>query len=109
MIAPHFGMAEYYQVISIEAGKVVAKEMRPKPHHTVHPDAEQAQGHDHQDMLAPIRDCQVLLSGGMRTRAYEHVQAAGIQVMMTVGRIDEAISQYIHGTLVSDPRRIRSM
>jgi predicted Fe-Mo cluster-binding NifX family protein len=109
MIAGHFGMAEFYQVITLEAGKVISTELRSKPHHMLHPDTEQAQGHDHQDMLSPIRDCQILLCGGMRTRAYEHVQAAGIQVILAVGKIDEAIRQYVNGTLVSDMRRIRSM
>jgi predicted Fe-Mo cluster-binding NifX family protein len=107
-IAGHFGMAEYYQVIATESGKITAEEKRPKPHHMMHPDIEQAGQHDHQDMLAPIKDCSVLLCGGMRTRAYEHAQAAGLQVILTVGKIDEAVRQYLNGELTSDLRRIRS-
>ena len=107
-IAGHFGMAEYYKVVSTETGKIIAQEQRPKPHHMMHPDFEQTQSHDHQDMLAPIRDCQVLLCGGMRMRAYEHAMAAGFQVVMTLGKIDDAIRAYLDGTLVSDMRRIRS-
>ncbi len=109
VIAPHFGMAEYYQVITVEKGKIIGQEKRPKPHHTIHPKTEESQQHDHQDMLAPIRDCQVLFSGGMRSRAYEHVQAAGLQVFMTVGNIDEAVKKYLNGDLISDMRRVRAM
>jgi predicted Fe-Mo cluster-binding NifX family protein len=107
-IAGHFGMAEYYQIITAESGQIISQEKRDKPHHMMHPDAEHASQHDHQDMLAPIRDCTVLLCGGMRTRAYEHAQSAGLQVIMTVGKIDEAVRQYLGGELISDPRRIRS-
>ena len=37
-ITGHFGMAQYYQVVLIEAGKITSKEQRLKPHHDVHPD-----------------------------------------------------------------------
>ena len=107
-IAGHFGMAEYYQVITTESGQITSEEKRLKPHHMMHPDAEQASQHEHQDMLAPIQDCTVLLCGGMRTRAFEHAQSAGLQVIMTVGKIDEAVRQYLSGELISDTRRIRS-
>jgi predicted Fe-Mo cluster-binding NifX family protein len=105
-ITGHFGMALYYQVIVIEAGKVTTKEQRPKPHHGVHPDYAQAEHHDHQDMFAPIQDCQVLLCGGMRTPAYEKAEAVGLQIIMTGGKIDDAVRKFLQGNLVSDPRRI---
>ncbi len=108
MIAGHFGMAENYQVVTVEAGKIISQESRPKPHHTLHPDLEASQAHDHQDMFSPIRDCRILLCGGMRTRAYDHATAAGLQVIMTVGRIEDAVKAYLNGTLISDTRRIRT-
>jgi predicted Fe-Mo cluster-binding NifX family protein len=107
-ITGHFGMALFYQVIVIEAGKVTTKEQRPKPHHAVHPDYVQAEHHDHQDMFAPIQDCQVLLCGGMRTPAYEKAEAVGLQIIMTGGKIDDAVRKYLQGNLVSDPRRINT-
>ena len=105
-ITSHFGLAQYYQVIVLEAGKVTAQEQRPKPHHGVHPDYHQAEHHDHKDMLAPILDCQVLLCGGMRAPAHEKVEAAGLQVILTSGKIDVAVQEYLNGNLVSDPHRI---
>jgi predicted Fe-Mo cluster-binding NifX family protein len=107
-ITGHFGMAEYYRIIGIEAGKVTTQEQRPKPHHALHPDYVQAEHHEHQDMFAPIRDCQVLLCGGMRTPAYEKAEAIGLQVIMTSGRIDEAVQAYLNGTVINDPRRIHN-
>jgi predicted Fe-Mo cluster-binding NifX family protein len=108
-IASHFGMAAFYQVIVTEAGKIKTMERRPKPHHTTHPNLAQAQNHDHEDMLAPIRDCQILLCGGMRTFAYENAEAAGLHVIMTGGLIEDAVRGYLSGNLVSDPRLIRKL
>jgi hypothetical protein len=60
-------------------------------------------------MFAPIRDCQILLCGGMRTRAYESAEAAGLQVIMTGGLIEDAFQGYLSGNLVSDSNRIRKL
>jgi predicted Fe-Mo cluster-binding NifX family protein len=106
-IAAHFGMAEKYKVISIEGGQIIHEEERPKPHHEIHPNLEQAGQHNHLDMLTPIRDCQVLLCGGMRDRAYMHATEAGLDVIMVAGNVEEAVRQYLAGTLVSDMRRVR--
>jgi predicted Fe-Mo cluster-binding NifX family protein len=105
-IAGHFGMAEYYKVFTLDAGKIIAQEQRPKPHHQVHPDFNQAQQHDHIEMFAPIQDCQVLVSGGMRTMAYEKARANGLQVFMARGKIEDILKDYLAGSLVSDPARI---
>ena len=107
-ITGHFGMAIYYRVITIEADKVTNEEQRSKPHHTVHPDYVQAEQHDHQEMFAPIKDCQILLCGGMRNPAHEKAEAAGLKVIMTSGAIKAAIQSYLHGNLVSDPQRIHN-
>ncbi len=109
MVASHFGMAEYYLVITAQAGEVISQEKRLKPHHQLHPSSEEAHGHDHVDMLAPIQDCSILFSGGMRSRAYEHARSAGLEVIMVVGKIDDAVRKYLDGELESDLRRVRSM
>jgi predicted Fe-Mo cluster-binding NifX family protein len=107
-ITGHFGMAEYYRVITIIDNKVTTEEQRLKPHHTVHPDYVQAEHHDHQEMFAPIQDCQILLCAGMRTPAYEKARTTGLQVIMTSGKINEAVQNYLNGNLVSDPQRIHN-
>lgn len=104
-VTGHFGMAEYYQVITLQDDHIIAQEKRPKPHHTIHPSYEEALHHDHIDMFAPIKDCQVLISGGMRGPAFEHAQENGLQVILTRGSIDEVVGKYISGELSDHPGR----
>ncbi|MGE5602202.1 MAG: NifB/NifX family molybdenum-iron cluster-binding protein [Nitrososphaerales archaeon] len=52
-------------------------------------------------MLAPISDCQVLISRGMGYEACDSLRGAGIQAIITdVRDIDEAVRQYLRGELV---------
>lgn len=110
-ISAHFGMAPQYRVLAIEGGRVVADELRAKPHHSHHP----AQGHtpnyehhalDHADMFAPIRDCNVLLAGGMGTLAYQKALATHLQVFLTGGDILQAVQAYLQGMLTNHPHRV---
>jgi predicted Fe-Mo cluster-binding NifX family protein len=107
-ISSHFGMAPAYRVYTIDAGKVIAEEERAKPHHTHHPDHDG--GHEqhglHEDMFAPIRDCQVLICGGMGTPAYQKAQAAGLEVVLAGGEMRPAVDAFLLGQLGSDPRRV---
>lgn len=107
-ISSHFGMALAYQVYTIEDGQIVAEERRAKPHHSHHPD--HASSHErhglHEDMFAPVNDCQVLICGGMGTPAYQKAQAAGLQVVLTGGEMRAAVEAYLLGGLSSDPRRV---
>lgn len=108
-ITSHFGMAGLYRVFTIENGKVVTDDTRSKPHHAVHPDhldVAHAMQHNHDDMLAPIRDCQVMLCGGMGSPAYQKAVNTGLEVILTGGRISDAVQSYLSGTLNSDSHRI---
>lgn len=109
-LSSHFGMAPLYRVFTVQDGQVVAEETRQKPHHDRHPHGETHHEHrggqDHADMFAPIRDCQVLLVGGMGEPAYQKAQAAGLQVILSGGEIRPALERYLRGELESDPRRI---
>jgi predicted Fe-Mo cluster-binding NifX family protein len=107
-ISSHFGMAPAYQVFSVEDGKVVAEEQRLKPYHAHHPDHNGAHaGHGlHEDMFAPIHDCQVVICGGMGTPAYQKALAAGLDVVLTGGDMRTAVDTFLLGQLTSDPRRI---
>ncbi len=106
IVSGHFGMAEYYQVFIVENGKVTSQEQRSKPHHTVHPDMHQPHEHNHENMFAPVKDCQVLISGGMGSPAYDAAVANGLEVFFTRGTIEAVIQEYLQGNLVSDPNRI---
>ena len=109
-LSSHFGMAPFYKVYTVENGRVIEEETRPKPYHTHHPEGhshEHGHGsHHHEDMFAPIVDCQVLLCGGMGSPAYQKAQAAGLEVVMAGGEILVAVQAYLEDRLVSDLRRI---
>jgi predicted Fe-Mo cluster-binding NifX family protein len=104
-LSSHFGMAPYYQVFQIEAGKIQAEERRDKPHHAQHGETHQhASGHA--DMFAPISDCRVLLCGGMGAPAYHKALEAGLEVILIGGEISSALQAYLDGGIISDMRRV---
>ena len=111
-ISQHFGRAPLYVVLSVEDGKVVGRETRPKSgHHTFaaaeHPMAPgERHGYDaasqdkHRSMADTIADCQVLLAGGMGWGAYESLKSYNIEPIVTdIENIDEAVQLYLAGRL----------
>jgi predicted Fe-Mo cluster-binding NifX family protein len=111
-ISQHFGRALYYVVLTVEEGKIVAREKRPKAgHHTFaaaeHPlTPDGRHGYDassqtkHRSMAETIADCQVLLAGGMGWGAYDSLKSYNIESVVTdVESIDEAVKLYVEGKL----------
>lgn len=111
-VSHHFGMAPLYRVFQIENGKIVGEEGREKPHHTQHPVHDHAEGHGehagqtHTDMFAPIRDCQVLICGGMGSPAYTKAVETGLEVVLAAGDIRPTVEAFLKGELRSDLRRV---
>ena len=111
-VSAHFGMAPFYRVFSVDAGSITAAETREKPHHEHHPDHhnhdhEHHQGRDHHDdMFAPIADCQVLICGGMGSPAHAKAQAAGLEIVLAGGLIESVVQAYLNGEISSDPNRV---
>ena len=109
-ISQHFGRAPFYVVVTVEDGKIIAHEKRDKMGHAqfggeTH---EELHGHGfdpaaqdrHARMVAAIRDCEVLLAGGMGAGAYESMRQANIRPLVTdVANIDEAVRAYVAGDL----------
>jgi predicted Fe-Mo cluster-binding NifX family protein len=114
-ISQHFGRAPYYMVVTVEAGKIVAREMRDKLGHAQF----EAEGHDHEEdasgrhgygpvaedrhgrMALAITDCEALLCRGMGMGAYESMKARNIRPVVTdVNDIDEACLAYAGGQIV---------
>jgi len=115
-ICQHFGFAPYYMVVTAENGKIVAKEQRAKAgHHTAGAhDCHDASCHDakhgmdaasqvkHAGMLANIKDCQVIIAGGMGWGAYESMKQNNIEPIITdEENIDDAVNAYLNGKLVN--------
>jgi predicted Fe-Mo cluster-binding NifX family protein len=118
-ISQHFGRAPYYVVVTVEDGKIVNKETRSKTgHHSFavqnHESAPgERHGYDagaqtrHASMIETIKDCQVLLAGGMGWGAQESLQQAGINVHMTdMADIEEAVKLYLQGKLPNLSERL---
>ncbi len=115
-ISQHFGRAAYYVVLTIEDGKVTHKEKRNKLGHA-HFSGQQEAHHEHgatgaghgfepgamerhASMAQAILDCKALIVGGMGAGAYQGMQQAGIEPIVTdIESIDEAAAAYIAGTL----------
>ncbi len=112
-ISRHFGRAPFYAVFTIENQEVVKREMRDKMGHQqfVHEEGlvdEQGRhgfgpGSEdrHAAMAQAIRDCDVLLSGGMGWGAFESMKQAGIKTVVTdMASIEDAVQAYLDGTIV---------
>lgn len=112
-VSGHFGMAPYYRVIQVDAGKILGDTTREKPHNQSH---EHSSDHEHghhghglgRRAIQVIDDCQVLICGGMGQPAFQKAQDAGLEIYLTGGSVDDAIQSYIKGELKSDQRRIHS-
>jgi len=111
-LSQHFGRAPYYVVLSVEGGKIVGRETRPKAGHHTFAATERApapgerHGYDahsqakHASMAQSIADCQVLLAGGMGWGAYESLKSRNIEPIVTdVEGIEEAVKLYLEGKL----------
>jgi predicted Fe-Mo cluster-binding NifX family protein len=111
-ISSHFGRALYYEMITLQDGKVTDRKRVSKAgHHSFGSEAHGEQGHHddhkHATMTAPIAGVAVLVARGMGMGAQQHLVASGIQPILTdLHTIDEAVEHYIAGTLVDNPRRL---
>jgi predicted Fe-Mo cluster-binding NifX family protein len=114
-ISSHLGQALFYVVVSTE-DPAPKYEFRNKPAHAADGDhthvntidrAGSSQSAQAGRMFEPIKDCQVLISGGMGQPAYDKAVASGLQVILTGERaIPAALASFRAGTLKTDPRRV---
>jgi len=125
----HFGRATHVLVVTAEDGKEVAREMRDKPFHGSH-DHDHDHNHDHnhvhvhdehdhdhhhgqggffQQVLAVVSDCNVLIARGMGQSAFNKLQQAGIQPILTDnGDLETAVSAVLANELAHNPVRVHS-
>jgi predicted Fe-Mo cluster-binding NifX family protein len=122
-ISQHFGRAPFYVVVTVEDGKIVARETRDKMGHAQfagdtheeHGQEADPRGHGfdpaaqsrHSRMAAAIADCDVLLARGMGAGAYESMRQAGIRPILTdIPEIDEAVRAVISGEIIDHSERL---
>jgi len=113
-ISAHFGRAQFYEVFTIEAGKVTNREAIERSFPQVvtigiapEPDGEHHHHHDHNAMITPIADCQTLITRGMGRGAHLSLQENDIQPIITdISEIQAALEAYIAGTLLDHPEKL---
>jgi len=108
-ISRHFGQAKYFKVFTTENNQVSLSELREKASHQ-HGDHSNPEGvHPGQQMVETISDCQVLISGGMGTPAFNRTIAAGLKVFLTGNpSIQATVMAYLAGTLENNPSLVHA-
>ncbi len=111
-IYPHFGQARFFKVLEVKDGIVVSGELREKEvhqHHESEHHPHEHGGHHAHAMFDLLKDCQVLIAGGMGTPAFSRAQEQGLEVILTGERsIEKALQAYLQGALHSDLRRVHA-
>lgn len=119
-ICAHFGRAQYYEVLTVEDGKVTARERREKPNHHVHNAGQHQHQHKHGDaghgmgshekhkgMADVISDCQMILARGMGYGAYASMEQFNIVPVVTdIDGIEDAVNAVIEGTIVDHTEKL---
>lgn len=119
-ISAHFGRARYYEVVTVQDGKVANRERREKAGHHVFAAHESSEPHGHgphgfgpdserkhSQMTDTISDCDMLLARGMGMGAHTHLATRGITPILTTLRtIDEGVAAVIGGTIADHPERL---
>jgi predicted Fe-Mo cluster-binding NifX family protein len=118
-ISQHFGRAPFYMVFTVDDGQITERERRDKLGHKQfaheHHDSEHGQPHGfgpaahdrHTRMAEAIADCESLLCRGMGAGAYYSMQQRDIRPLVTdIEDIEEAVRQYLAGSLVDHRERL---
>lgn len=113
-VSAHFGRAQYYEIFTIENSKVVDRYVACKSNHRhENDDLSHQEGHthihnhDHNAMMEPILKCDVLIARGMGSGAYNALKIRSIEPLITdIHSIEEAVSAYLAGTMISHPERL---
>ncbi len=115
-LSDRFGQACQVVVVTVEDGREVAREVRPKVHHEPH-DHHHHHHHEHHHHhghgggpaahFAPIQDCQVVVTRSIGAGGLTYAQSLGMQLYAVSEKtVDEALSKYLAGTLQHNPRRV---
>lgn len=105
-IASHFGKTEGFVIYEVEDGRIKSRVYRGNTF-TGHARGSESAGHEidrHGPILAALRDCQTVVSGGMGMRIYNDLREAGIEVFVTdQSDIEKTLNLYLGGGLVDKP------
>lgn len=114
-LCPHFGRTRGFLIFSIKNGIVENQEYRantftqhvmgqqqPQHHHEHEHQGERHQ-HSHGGILEALKDCEVVIAGGMGYRLQEDLARAEKQVFITrLSDAREAVERFLKDNLESD-------
>jgi predicted Fe-Mo cluster-binding NifX family protein len=99
-VSRHFGRAPLYAVFTIEQGRVVTTEHRPKPGHRDFTGGSAEPGIKHDAMSAVVADCRAVIAAGMGDGAAGAMRSRGLEVVLTDETDAEAAAlRYASGDL----------
>lgn len=122
-VSAHFGRAEKYMVFEVENGQVQSRQMLPKPGHK-HFSQQQGNGHGqgahgqgsgfgrhaqckHEQMFENIKDCDVLLAGGMGRGVYLDLQKHGIKPIVTdITDVEKAVRAVVDESIINHTEKL---
>ncbi|MBX2990258.1 MAG: dinitrogenase iron-molybdenum cofactor biosynthesis protein [Bacteroidetes bacterium] len=114
-ISSHFGRAHFYEIVTLENGRIVHRERREKYGHHTFSSTEERHEHGHTEhgfddasrrkhdsMIAAIVDCQILVARGMGEGAFHHLKDANITPILTdLKEIQPTLQEYIKNGLIN--------
>jgi predicted Fe-Mo cluster-binding NifX family protein len=108
-LSPHFGRSRCFLVYEVSGGKVTGPEVRSNGFTAFARGECEGQeshghgGHSHTAIVEALRDCRVVLCGGMGWRAAEELKANDIQPLVVEfsGPAAEAVAAYLAGSMKS--------
>ena len=106
-VSPHFGRSACFLIYADEGGRVVRTETRPNTQTAFAQGVCKGEGeshheheHSHAGVVQALRDCDVVLCGGMGQRAAEELAANGIRpLIVEAASPQEAVEAFVAGRL----------
>ncbi|MEW6203488.1 MAG: NifB/NifX family molybdenum-iron cluster-binding protein [bacterium] len=115
-IAPHVGRCRYFLVYDVEGKNIKNVEILENSfggHHngrcygeTEH-HGKGSGHHEHKSMIDALRNCNVIISGGMGLKLHDDLAANGITAITTGEKnAESAVKMFLKGILRSETKRI---
>jgi predicted Fe-Mo cluster-binding NifX family protein len=109
LVSQHFGQSKGFVVFETNGADVGSREFRTNNHtpHAQglcnHDGAHEHATHSHGNILELLKDCTVVLCGGMGGGAAQALRSHGIEpiILATPSSADEAAAAYLNGTLTT--------
>ena len=107
-VSSHFGRSTCFIVYDVADQKIAGHQVRQNTYTAFakgechgHASGHRDLPHSHADIVAALRDCDVLLCQGMGWRAADELQRGGIQPVVFAGEMtpEEAVQGYLSGSL----------